>query len=77
MRNARTNKYQGNCTTCGTHTPAGAGTTARQADRWVVRCASCSTPAPRPVYAGRYSDDDGYDAMKDGACVNGTWNRRR
>jgi hypothetical protein len=74
MNNApRTNKFSGQCN-CGTYVPAGAGSLGGKVDgRWVTRCAACT---PAPSTSRSYSDDDGYDAMKDRGCEAGRWRTR-
>jgi len=67
----KNNRFPTNCSTCGTAVAAGAGRLAGKiGGRWATKCASCSAPA------ATYSDDDGYDAMKDAACEAGTWQSR-
>jgi hypothetical protein len=72
---SKRNAFAANCNTCGTHVAAGAGYLAGKiGGRWATTCAAHSAAA-RPATA-RYSDDDGYDAMKDAACEAGTWQHR-
>jgi len=78
MNTNRPNKFSANCATCATRVAAGAGTLGpKVAGKWTTRCAAC-TPAARPA-ARRFADndDDGFDARKDAACVNGTWKSSR
>ena len=72
-----TNRYKGNCETCTAPVNAGDGAAVKTGSGWKVRCAAhapSATRAPRP--SSLHWDDDGYDAMKDAACVNGTWHGR-
>lgn len=69
MSTNRKNMYPGICGTCGCQVAAGAGVIpGRTAGGiWTIACAE---HAPRPAPVRRFvDDDDGYDAIKDGAMV--------
>ena len=81
MSTTRTNKFKGTCAICATAVAAEAGTLGPKVNgKWTTRCAAHSAAAIEAAYVKAYgprrNTDDGYDARKDAACENGTWNNR-
>jgi len=82
MSTTRTNKFKGTCWICRTTVAAGAGTLGpKVSGKWTTRCVAHSDAAIEANYVKAYgprghNTDDGYDAMKDAACENGTWGSR-